>query len=288
MDRKCYTIILVPHTRARFRKIQVSTVQLWGSLAVVLALTATASVLAWLYLTAPVDERQIARLHGENDELRSVNQSFELSLRQLQTQLAEYEERTRKLAIVAGIEELDNGGDAGLGGATGARGGDLAAIAQRAAALDATLDGVEHSLDERVRWVSSTPSVTPTRGLFTSGFGMRRDPVDGRAAFHQGVDISAPVGKAVHATADGLVVRAGFYGELGNAVILSHGFGLTTRYGHMSRVTALPGHRVRRGDVIGYVGNTGRSTGYHLHYEVLEDGQPVNPLAYILDRPIGG
>ena len=290
MDRKCYTIILVPHTRARFRKIQVSTVQLWGSLAVALALTASASVLGWLYLTAPVDERQIARLHGENDELRSVNQSFEASLRQLQTQLAEYEERTRKLAIVAGIEELDNGSDAGLGGASTAALADsaLSDVERRAAALGASLEGVERRLDERVRWISSTPTVTPTRGLFTSGFGIRRDPVDGRAAFHQGLDISAPAGKAVHATADGVVVRSGLYGELGNAVVLSHGFGLTTRYGHLSRVTALPGQRVRRGDVIGYVGNTGRSTGYHLHYEVLEDGQPVNPLAYILDRPVGG
>jgi murein DD-endopeptidase MepM/ murein hydrolase activator NlpD len=290
MDRKCYTIILVPHTRARFRKVQVSTMQLWGSLAVVLALTASASVLGWLYLTAPVDERQIARLHGENDELRSVNQSFEASLRQLQAQLAEYEERTRKLAIVAGIEELDNGSDAGLGGASTAALGDsdLSAVERRATALGASLEGVERRLDERVRWISSTPTVTPTRGLFTSGFGIRRDPVDGRAAFHQGLDISAPAGKAVHATADGVVVRSGLYGELGNAVVLSHGFGLTTRYGHMSRLTALPGQRVRRGDVIGYVGNTGRSTGYHLHYEVLEDGQPVNPLAYILDRPVSG
>ena len=161
MDRKCYTIILVPHTRARFRKVQVSTVQLWGSVAVVLALAATASVLGWLYLTAPVDERQIARLNGENDELRSVNQSFEVSLRQLQAQLAEYEERTRKLAIVAGIEEVDNGGDAGLGGATGTLGGGLDAIERRSAALEATLDGVERRLEERVRWISSTPSVTP-------------------------------------------------------------------------------------------------------------------------------
>jgi murein DD-endopeptidase MepM/ murein hydrolase activator NlpD len=293
MDRKCYTIILVPHTRARFRKIQVTTVQLWGSLAVALTLTASAGVLTWLHLTAPVDETQVARLHGENDELRKVNQSFEQNLRQLQAQLAEYEERTRKLAIVAGIEELDNGSDSGLGGATDSRPAladdlDLLAVERRMTALAVGLESVEKRLDERVRWISATPSVTPTRGLFTSGFGIRRDPLDGRRAFHQGLDISAPPGKAVHATADGLVVRAGRYGELGNAVVLSHGFGLTTRYGHMSRVTAVPGQRIRRGDVIGYVGNTGRSTGYHLHYEVLEDGRPVNPLAYILDRPLSG
>jgi murein DD-endopeptidase MepM/ murein hydrolase activator NlpD len=287
MDRKCYTIILVPHTRARFRKLQVTTTQLWSGLSALAFLLLSAAVLGWLFFTSPVDEKQVAKLSGENAELRQVNQSFEQSIRQLQTQLAEYEERTRKLAIVAGIEELD-GGDAGLGGAAldlAPSPGTLAAVSERLGTLDRQLDGVESRLEERFRWISATPSVTPTRGLFTSGFGPRRDPVHGRAAFHQGLDISAPAGKPVYATADGLVVRAGHQGELGNHVALSHGFGLTTRYGHLSRVAVRPGQRVRRGDVVGYVGNTGRSTGYHLHYEVLRDGAQVNPLAYILDRP---
>jgi murein DD-endopeptidase MepM/ murein hydrolase activator NlpD len=132
------------------------------------------------------------------------------------------------------------------------------------------------------------PTVTPTGGLFTSGFGTRRDPVNGRAAFHEGLDIAAPPGRAVHVTADGLVVLAGPHGDLGNAVIVSHGFGLATRYGHLSSTAVQPGQRVHRGDVVGYVGNTGHSTGYHLHYEVVKDGEPVNPLGYILDRNIGG
>jgi murein DD-endopeptidase MepM/ murein hydrolase activator NlpD len=291
MDRKCYTIILVPHTRARFRKLQVTTVQLWTACTVLALLAASASILGWLFLTSPVDEIQVARLSGENAELRQVNQSFEESIRQLQTQLAEYEERTRKLAIVAGIEELDSGGDAGLGGAAlelPATPPTLARVGQRLGELGRSLDGVESKLEERFRWISATPSVSPTRGLFTSGFGPRRDPVHGHAAFHQGLDISAPAGKPVHATADGLVVRAGHQGELGNHVTLSHGFGLSTRYGHLSRVAVRPGQRIHRGEVVGYVGNTGRSTGYHLHYEVLRDGEPVNPLGFILDRPTGG
>ena len=291
MDTKRYTIILVPHTRAKFRKFQVSASHLWAAVATLGILTATAAICGWLFLSAPIDDTQVARLRDENVELREVNQSFETSIRQLQTQLAEYEERTRKLAIVAGVEELDSGADTGLGGASrelGAGAAALTGMSQRLAAMTGALDDVEGRLEERFRWISSVPSVTPTRGLFTSGFGTRRDPVSGRPAFHEGLDISAAPGKAVTATADGVVVRSGQLGELGNAVVLSHGFGLSTRYGHMSRLAVRPGQRVRRGDVIGYVGNTGRSTGYHLHYEVLKDGEPVNPLGYILDRPLAG
>ena len=116
MDGKRYTIILVPHTRAKFRKFQVSSRLVWTGVAVAGLVLATAAVLGWLYLAAPVDDVQVAHLRHENNELRHVNQSFEQNIRQLQGQLAAYEERTRKLAIVAGIDELDNGGDAGIGG----------------------------------------------------------------------------------------------------------------------------------------------------------------------------
>ena len=298
MDGKRYTIILVPHTRAKFRKFQVSSKLLWSGVATLGLLIATAAVLGWLFLAAPIDDTQVAHLRHENNELRHVNQSFEQNIRQLQSQLAAYEERTRKLAIVAGIEELDNGGDAGLGGSTidlAAAGGgtapgesnDLGRIERRLQGMARDLDRVEGSLATRFRWLSAMPTVAPTGGLFTSGFGFRRDPVNGRAAFHAGVDIAAPPGRAVHTTADGVVVLAGPHGDLGNAVIVSHGFGLTTRYGHLSATAVQAGQRVHRGDLVGYVGNTGHSTGYHLHYEVLKDGEPVNPLGYILDRPLG-
>ena len=92
----------------------------------------------------------------------------------------------------------------------------------------------------------------------------------------------------MRASADGVVIQAGEVGGLGQAVFIAHGFGVTTRYGHMSRIEVRPGQRVKRGDVVGRVGNTGRSTGYHLHYEVRVDGDPVNPLAYILDDAVAG
>jgi len=286
MDGKRYTIILVPHTRARFRKFQVSTTALWIVTGLAVALLSTAAVFGWAYLTAPVDSSQVAHLRHENIELRQVNQGFEQSIRQLQGQLAAYEERTRKLAIVAGIEELDNGTDAGIGGAAAAAPASVEQLEARLHTLSQGLDRVEGSLGQRYQWLSSMPTITPTGGLFTSGFGVRRDPLEGHSAFHEGLDIAAPPGKPVHVTADGVVVLAGPHGDLGTAVIVSHGFGITTRYGHLSRVSVQAGQRIHRGDLIGFVGNTGRSTGYHLHYEVLKDGQAVNPLGYILDRPL--
>ena len=290
MDGKRYTIILVPHTRAKFRKFQISSRLLWSGVIAAGLVLAAATVLGWLYLAAPVDDTQVARLRHENTELRHVNQSFEQNIRQLQGQLTTYEERTRKLAIVAGIDELDTGGDAGIGGSTlelaGGDAADLSRIERRLQGLSQDLDRVEGNLATRFRWLSAMPTVTPTGGLFTSGFGVRRDPVNGRPAFHAGLDIAAPPGRAVNATADGVVVLAGPHGDLGNAVMISHGFGLTTRYGHLSATAVQAGQRVHRGDVLGYVGNTGHSTGYHLHYEVVKDGQAVNPLGYILDRPL--
>ena len=131
--------------------------------------------------------------------------------------------------------------------------------------------------------ISSTPAIAPVRGIVTSGFGYRRDPITGQRAFHSGIDISAPPGKPVKSAATGVVVKTEEYGGLGRAVYVAHGYGITTVYGHLSRISVTPGQKVERGDVVGLVGNTGRSTGYHLHYEVQVEGKSVNPLAYMLD-----
>ena len=115
----------------------------------------------------------------------------------------------------------------------------------------------------------------------------RARPITGQRAYHSGVDISAPPGKPVKASAEGVVTKTEQYGGLGRAVFVAHGFGVTTVYGHLSRITVTPGQRIERGTIVGLVGNTGRATGYHLHYEVQVNGQPTNPLAYILDRADG-
>ena len=131
--------------------------------------------------------------------------------------------------------------------------------------------------------LSSTPSIWPTRGWVTSGFGFRKSPFTGLREKHEGWDIAARNGAPVRTTADGVVVVEGREYGYGNLVEIDHGYGLVTRYGHNSKHLVKVGDRVKRGQVVTLVGNTGRSTGPHLHYEVLLNGVPVNPKNYILE-----
>ena len=283
MAIRYHTVILVPHARAKLRKWRISNLQLALALGGLALLTTTSALILFAFFTGGVDSTQVERLRRQNEELRQANAAFEQSVTDLQGKLGDYESRTRKLAIVAGLDSFE-GGEAGIGGEA-AEAADLDLLDYRANRLSGRLDRVEAKLEERLRWISSVPSVAPVRGILTSGFGGRRDPVNGRRSFHPAVDIAAPPGREVRAPADGLVTRAGRIGGLGNAVYLSHGFGIGTRFGHMARLTVKPGDRVEQGDVLGYVGSTGRATGYHLHYEVHVDGEAIDPLAYILDAP---
>lgn len=132
--------------------------------------------------------------------------------------------------------------------------------------------------------VVNVPSLRPvamTTTNFTSGFGVRADPFRHSAAMHAGIDLSGPIGTPIYATADGVVSKAGWGNGYGNMVQISHGAGMETRYGHMSRLLVASNTRVRRGQLIGLMGSTGRSTGSHLHYEVRIDGRAVNPVPYL-------
>jgi murein DD-endopeptidase MepM/ murein hydrolase activator NlpD len=301
MPRQRHTVILVPHAHSRLRKWQVSSLQLALGAGSLLLLGLAACWLAWSHFNTTVSPKELSRLRRENAHLRQVNLGFESSIRGLQSRLAGSEERTRQLAIMAGLESLGSGADVGVGGGmplggptagqgpvtsdTGAE--ELPALKGRVGQLRGVLDAIEAKLGERMRWMSSTPTIAPVRGILTSGFGTRSDPMTHGPGLHQGVDIAAAAGQPVHAAADGLVMVAARTGGYGEAVYLAHGYGLSTRYGHLSEILVLPGQRVHRGDVIGRVGSTGRSTGSHLHYEVRLDGTPVNPLAYILEGAAG-
>ncbi|ANY18893.1 Murein DD-endopeptidase MepM [Tsuneonella dongtanensis] len=128
------------------------------------------------------------------------------------------------------------------------------------------------------------PSRAPLAiGSTSSGYGMRSHPVLGGMRAHKGIDLAAPTGTPVYATADGTVGKAEWFSSYGLFVSIDHGAELETRYAHMSRLAVGPGERVRKGDVIGYVGSTGRSTGPHLHYEVRVAGQAVNPIPYMAE-----
>ena len=128
---------------------------------------------------------------------------------------------------------------------------------------------------------NSTPNLWPVEGPVTGSFGERIDPFNGEGAFHSGIDISAALGQAVIAPADGTVVFADFMGGYGRAIVVDHGHGITTRYGHLANFAVVTGQYVHRGDTIGYVGLSGRSTGPHLHYEVRINDTPVNPHKFL-------
>jgi len=138
-------------------------------------------------------------------------------------------------------------------------------------------------LKEQKSILACTPSICPTEGWFSSGFGYRISPFTNQREFHKGLDIGTKTGTPIIAPADGLVVFAGREGNFGKMIAINHGYDLMTRYGHLHKFQAKKGQYVKRGQIIGEVGATGRSTGPHLHYEVLLNGVPVNPLRYILD-----
>ncbi len=270
------TIIFVPHARARFRKFTVSTRLLAAVGAGVFALLACSVSFGWAYLSTAREDRQYRQTIAENARLRTSTQTLERRLAGLSREIEQFEDRTRRLAIVAGLPREDAG-----------QGGPLERTdpisPERRGAIAARLDALENQLARREAVTSSTPTVAPVRGLLNSGFGSRSDPFTGSPAFHTGLDISTRRREPVLATAGGTVARSGWSGDYGNVVEIDHPTGYRTVYGHLDVILARAGQTVKRGDQIGLVGSTGRSTGPHLHYEVRLADRAVNPLDFILD-----
>jgi murein DD-endopeptidase MepM/ murein hydrolase activator NlpD len=289
MDKRYSTIIFVPHARAKFRKLKVSHRFLFSILSLVTSSLCLSTFFSVQYFTSLSQTHELSKLRHENRELQTSNEQFSKSVESLRTQLRTVEDRTRKLAIIAGITTLD---EASQGGTGGLRNDELTGnpyrddvdkMAFRSHRLQKDLNALEQKFIAQSRLLSSTPSVAPVRGILTDGFGGRSDPFTGEAGQHNAVDISSAIGQPVRAPADGIVVKAEWANGYGNVIYISHGYGYSTRYGHLSSFAIRPGSRVKRGDVIGYVGSTGRSTGPHLHYEVRVNNNPVNPLEYILN-----
>ena len=269
MDKRYSTIIFVPHARAKFRKLKVSHRLLVSLVSLVTSSLCLSTFFSVQYFTSLSQTHELSKLRVENRELQSANEQFSKSVESLRTQLHTVEDRTRKLAIVAGISTLDETSQGGVGGLRPADLGDLSTLEQKFVAQSLLL--------------SSTPSIAPVHGILTDGFGGRSDPFTGEQGVHNAIDISSAIGQAVRAPADGIVVKSEWANGYGNVIYISHGYGYSTRYAHVSGYGLQPGDHVKRGDVIGYVGSTGRSTGPHLHYEVRLNNVPVNPLEYILN-----
>ena len=288
MDKRYSTIIFVPHARAKFRKLKVSHRLLFSVVSLISSSLCLSTFFSIQYFTSLSQTHELTKLRHENRELQTANEQFSKSVESLRTQLRTVDDRTRKLAIIAGINTLDESSQGGVGGLRPADLGenpyrdDLDKMAFRSHRLEKDLSLLEKKFVEQAQLLSSTPSIAPVRGILTDGFGGRSDPFTGEPGTHNAIDISSAVGQAVRAPADGIVVKAEWANGYGNVIYLAHPFsGYSTRYGHLSNFAVNPGQHVKRGDIIAYVGSTGRSTGPHLHYEVRVNNNPVNPLEYI-------
>jgi murein DD-endopeptidase MepM/ murein hydrolase activator NlpD len=289
MNKRYSTIIFVPHARAKFRKLKVSHRLLFSIVSLVTSSLCLSTFFSVQYFTSLSQTHELSKLRRENRELQTANEQFGKSVDSLRTQLRTVEDRTRKLAIIAGITTLDESSQGGSGGlrndelSNNPYRDDVDKMSFRSHSLQKDLSILEEKFVAQSHLLSSTPSIAPVRGILTDGFGGRSDPFTGEAGQHNAVDISSAMGQSVRSPADGIVVKAEWANGYGNVIYVSHGYGYSTRYGHLSSFAVRPGQRIKRGDILGTVGSTGRSTGPHLHYEVRVNNNPVNPLEYILN-----
>lgn len=289
MRRSDLTIIVARCAGVPARKLSIPQPLLIVALASVIVLLAAFLFSALHYYQMWSRSQNYGELKAEVDLLRKQNETFRIAAKQLTDRISSIEVAAQKLKIVSGLDQE------GLGGVGGpAPTSDAAVLKLDEQSLFRhfrSLDRKSISLREELRklqeyykdrniLLAATPSVMPVRGYPSDRYGMRRDPFTGERDFHPGLDISAPIGNKVVATADGTVSFSGRKIGYGKVVIVDHRFGISTRYGHLARLVAEPGHRVRKGDIIGYVGQTGRATGPHVHYEVRLNGRPLDPLRF--------
>ncbi|HQX82350.1 MAG TPA: M23 family metallopeptidase [Vicinamibacterales bacterium] len=252
-------------------------------------------------------QAEITRLAQQTDALRIENDSYRAATGELAAQISTLQTAITELGEDARLDPaakraIDNLPALVKNRAMGVGGGGAAATTPPVTAslgspndtfgilqsllgsLEARLETVRTGVEKQQALAAATPSIWPVVGYLSSMFGSRKDPFTGGPDFHPGLDIAAQSGTPIRSTADGTVESSGYSGNYGNAVVVRHGFGISTRYGHMSRITARTSQQVKRGDIIGYVGSTGRATSAHLHYEILLNGQTINPLR-LLARP---
>jgi murein DD-endopeptidase MepM/ murein hydrolase activator NlpD len=293
MSHQSFTLIVVPHAKARFRKIQVPVrLAKWtAGVCVAGGLIVSAMLAHYFWIKVEVDE--LRRLRVENSTLQQKARNYELNVGKLQEKVVTLQKMVDKLGVMAGLDQAPPDVKiAGVGGAVSNEstapsldpGFSLRSMARDVQDLTQRSEKLESFYRDQKILLASTPSIWPVRGYLSSRFGNRLDPFTAQPDFHSGIDISTPLGTKVVAPADGVVISCSEKGAYGNSIIIDHGYGMVTRYGHLSGYAVRPGRRVKRGEVIGYVGSTGRSQAPHLHYEVWVREQSQNPIHFILDE----
>jgi len=314
---KYFTILVVPEEGNEMRRVRVS---LRSILMVIGASLAICSISGFIFLDY-LRLREVATLVdtvvAENQALQGEAKILEKNLNKTKTSLRQVKDYSKKIQGLMDLAVSKVTRSAGIGPLTeeesrvakqtaapaplvagiplGLNIDDLSfkPVLQKAGEVQASatmrsleLQDVLSSLSKRKSLLQSIPTNIPVKGWITSGFGYRTSPFTGKRSPHKGLDVAAPVGTPIYAPADGVVVFSGKKSGYGNFVMLAHGFGIATHYAHCAELLANVGQRVKRGDQIGTVGMTGRTTGPHLHYEVTVNGKRTNPRKFILESPI--
>jgi len=291
MQKKFYAFLIFPGAHGRLHKIQLP----FYIIHMVLALSAvgimTVAALANSYARMLLKVSNYNNLRSEREALKTQYRTLESAVTSNNAKLDSLQSLAAEVALTYGFgdERRPRFPAAVLALATQTnatmdssfRASLYAFNLIRRASLDPDSSDLGRGMFSNPLITPTVPSIWPVRGQITAGFGQREDPFSGEDAIHKGIDISVPFGTRVEAAADGIVLEAGPESGYGYEILIDHGYGLTTKYGHLSRIFVVVGQVLKRGQVIGAVGMTGKTTGPHLHYEVHVKDAPVNPTKYL-------
>lgn len=304
MSNRHYTVLIVPERSARVRRLQVPRTFLVrvGVALGALAVLAVAATTHYFSVVGQVAENELLR--QENLALRGQVMLVQEKVASLSFALDRIERFDQKLRAITSLSDPERHlamgpvssrmPDADDRDSPSARAlleldnpkllhGKLDSLSAQAARVETSLQELDQYFASQKALLASTPSVWPTRGWVTSDFGYRLDPYTGERVMHKGLDVATAHGTAVRAPADAVVIFSGTEGGYGKVLVLDHGYSVKTRYAHLAEVLVKPGEKIKRGHPLGSVGNTGRATGPHVHYEVRVNGIPENPHKFLLE-----
>jgi murein DD-endopeptidase MepM/ murein hydrolase activator NlpD len=292
MAKRFYTFIVVPNASSRLHKVRIPIQVMFILAGIGLISFFVAVGLGFNYVRMAFRVSDYNTLQSENTELKVEKKNLEVTAKKLGSKIESLENLSLKLtSLIENDAFMKKMVKSGVGGSkvdvpTSAivsenLSSNIEALKDRAAELENRMALLESLAEKRAQTIRSTPTIWPVKGRVASHYGGRLDPFTGDTEVHLGLDITGMYGTPVHAPADGYVIFVGRKSDYGNLVIIDHGNGVTTRFGHLSRYPVKVGSTVTKGQIVGYVGMTGRTTGPHLHYEVRLNDRPVNPRQYL-------
>jgi len=289
MEDSRFTILIVPSGRSELRKFKISSKYLSYGLITLAMLCALGIGTIVHYVKVYKQAKIVEKVQQENANLRASLEKSEVLAQKLNRKISSLSRLSARLKAITGLgrsplkeEQAPAGGMGGVSLSQAPDPGQLMALEKKAELLEKNLKGLQSYIDTKKPF--STPSIPPAPGFISSTFGSRLNPFTNLPDFHEGIDICNSYGTPVLATARGTVIHAGSLGSFGQTVEIDHGNGITTLFGHLSKIHVKVGQVVSRGERIGLMGNSGMSTGPHVHYEVRVHDQAVNPRPYLARR----